>query len=337
MRTTDRLPVPCYLECGASGTKMARRLATVIALLGWVSETGAMTYTVTPDGTGDFPTIQAAINASTDGDVIELADGVFTGDGNAGVSFVGKTITVRSASLEPALCIIDGEGTRPGFIFLDGESRDARLERVTIRNSSRNGVALDSSAPTIIGCRIISNGHWGIDAGFGAAPWIEDCVISGNLLHGLIGNLVSNVTLVGCTITGNRAGGVFTDDTVTAERTVFWGNCGPDITVDSFAGARARGTASLTCCLVDTTNVATPFGNIHYVADNVFTNPLFCYPADCNLAPTTAGEYTVDVLSPCLPSNSPCGQLIGALGANCSGSTPTVVISWGEVKGRFQR
>ena len=40
----------------------------------------AETYVVTPDGTGDFPTIQTAIDAAGDGDIIELTDGTFTGD-----------------------------------------------------------------------------------------------------------------------------------------------------------------------------------------------------------------------------------------------------------------
>ena len=32
----------------------------------------ATTYTVNPDGSGDFPTIQAGITAASDGDIIEL-------------------------------------------------------------------------------------------------------------------------------------------------------------------------------------------------------------------------------------------------------------------------
>ena len=35
----------------------------------------ATTYIVRPDGTGDFPTIQTAIDAAIDGDIIELTDG----------------------------------------------------------------------------------------------------------------------------------------------------------------------------------------------------------------------------------------------------------------------
>jgi hypothetical protein len=38
-------------------------------------------YAVRPDGIGDFPTIQAAINAAHDGDVIVLAEGTFSSPG----------------------------------------------------------------------------------------------------------------------------------------------------------------------------------------------------------------------------------------------------------------
>jgi pectin methylesterase-like acyl-CoA thioesterase len=33
-------------------------------------------FVVSPDGSGDFPTIQAAVDAASDGDDIELTDGV---------------------------------------------------------------------------------------------------------------------------------------------------------------------------------------------------------------------------------------------------------------------
>jgi hypothetical protein len=52
-------------------------------------------YLVRPDGTGDFTTIQAAINAAVGGDVFELSDGTFVGDGNRDVDFGGKAVTVR--------------------------------------------------------------------------------------------------------------------------------------------------------------------------------------------------------------------------------------------------
>ncbi len=72
----------------------------------------ATTYLVQPDGTGDFPTIQAAVEAALDGDVIELTNGIFSGNGNWDIDFLGKRITVRSQSGNPELCIIDCEEAR---------------------------------------------------------------------------------------------------------------------------------------------------------------------------------------------------------------------------------
>ena len=53
-------------------------LGATIVLAGGVSflsAAGAATYVIRPDGTGNFPNIQAAINAVAPGDTLELADG----------------------------------------------------------------------------------------------------------------------------------------------------------------------------------------------------------------------------------------------------------------------
>ena len=50
-------------------------------------------------------TIQAAIDEVVDGDVIELIDGMFTGDGNRDMDYLGKALTIRSQSGDPDLCI----------------------------------------------------------------------------------------------------------------------------------------------------------------------------------------------------------------------------------------
>jgi predicted outer membrane repeat protein len=79
---------------------------------------------VLPDGTGDFPTIQAALAVVQDGDVVELGDGIFTGPGNADFfqwipfPWHGGTLTIRSGSGSPELCVIDGEGT--GEFWIEG-------------------------------------------------------------------------------------------------------------------------------------------------------------------------------------------------------------------------
>ncbi len=46
-------------------------------------------HIVSPDGTGDFPTIQAALDALPEGSIIELTDATFQGDGNRDLDFRG--------------------------------------------------------------------------------------------------------------------------------------------------------------------------------------------------------------------------------------------------------
>ena len=66
---------------------------------------------VEADGTGDQPTIQAALVVAFDGDIVELGDGVFRGLGNREVRFLGKDVTLLSASGNPETCVIDCQGS----------------------------------------------------------------------------------------------------------------------------------------------------------------------------------------------------------------------------------
>ena len=51
---------------------------------------------VSPDGSGDYMTIQAAIDAAVAGDVIVLAEAVYRGQGNCNLDTGGKAVTIRS-------------------------------------------------------------------------------------------------------------------------------------------------------------------------------------------------------------------------------------------------
>jgi hypothetical protein len=94
-------------------------------------------FQIPPDGSGYYPTIQAAIDDAFDGDIIELTDGIFTGEGNRDIDFHGRPVTVRSASGDPTTCIIDCEGNpevHRGFSFISGEGPASILDAITIRN-----------------------------------------------------------------------------------------------------------------------------------------------------------------------------------------------------------
>ena len=146
----------------------------------------------------DYDTIQEAIDAAVEPDLIIVDDGVYTGEGNRDIDFKGKAITVRSAN-GPDTCIIDCEGTEAdphrGFYFHSGEYDRSVLEGITITNGyaygdsdNRHGggaIRCDNSSPTIRNCRFVRN----------FAAWDG----------GAINNLNSNPKITNCEFVENSA------------------------------------------------------------------------------------------------------------------------------------
>jgi hypothetical protein len=212
-------------------------LVCVLSLVAVGAAEGA-TITVRADGSGDYPTIQAAIDDANNGDEIICEDGVYTGEGNRNIIFLGKAVTVRSEN-GPENCIIDCEGDEErfhgGFFFLNREDGNSILEGLTICNgycpmggaifceggssptiincilegntSLYEGGAIagryEDTFPAIIGCKIIGN------TGDGAVTYcygpITNCIISNNWGVGLRS---CNGPITDCTISGNYDGGL---------------------------------------------------------------------------------------------------------------------------------
>ncbi len=169
-------------------------LTAVFVVVLSVSPAHSTTYTVLPDGNGDFPTIQAAIDAATDDDVIELGDGTFTGDGNRDIGFLGKRIKVCSASGDPEACVIDCQGSSEephrGFHFHSDEEGQSVLRGVTITGGFAEyggAIRCDWASPTIRDVRISSNvadeGGGGMCC-FNASPLLHRVRFGGNAVPG---------------------------------------------------------------------------------------------------------------------------------------------------------
>jgi hypothetical protein len=117
--------------------------ATCVAIACCLATTHGAVYRVLPDGSGDFPTIQQALTAADSSDVILLADGTFAGEENHNLDFLGKPLTLRSASGNPAACTIEctagpGDPDIPhrAFEFHNLEDSSAVVRDITIYNGS---------------------------------------------------------------------------------------------------------------------------------------------------------------------------------------------------------
>jgi len=135
---------------------------------------------------GSFPTIQAAIDASSNGDSVVVAPGTYFEN----IDFKGKLITVQSAQ-GPSVTTIDGGNLAPVVNFSTAETAAAVLQGFTVQHGNATfafgyegaGVHISGASPTVEGNTIIAstscaNGV-GISIAF-ASPIIRDNTISGN-------------------------------------------------------------------------------------------------------------------------------------------------------------
>ena len=217
MRTTSRFATSAGFETSLllGGTVLA--LATGVVR--------ADTLLVRADGTGDHPTIQAALDASEPSDIIELADGVFRGPGNRDVTIPERGATlVRSRSGDPDACVIDCEGSaaEPHRAFLVVDD-DLWLIGVTIRggyvddDTGGGAIASIRSWLPLESCRFIEN---------------ESATRGGAL--SVIGetDAFQSAELSDCTFAGNRAargGAISIDAAPIIERCVLAGNVATDV------------------------------------------------------------------------------------------------------------
>ena len=139
----------------------------------------ARTYTVAKDGSGDFDSIQEAIDYSWDGDIVEVWPGTYT----TGIKFNGRAITLTSTNPDDsrivATTIIAREdaGVNQATVTFDfGENHNSVLTGFTIIGGGSHNRAVEGiwAAPTI--SRNIITGYYGIKGCEG--------LISNNIVRG---------------------------------------------------------------------------------------------------------------------------------------------------------
>jgi predicted GH43/DUF377 family glycosyl hydrolase len=131
------------------------------------SRIGYATAPVTINVPGDLPTIQAAIDAASDGNVVLVADGTY----QENINFIGKAITVASHfyidgdTSHISNTVIDGDSSGSVVTFESGEDSTTVLCGFTLTNGysittsagGGGGICILNSSPIISNITILNN------------------------------------------------------------------------------------------------------------------------------------------------------------------------------------
>lgn len=171
---------------------------------------------------GDFPTIQSAVDAASDGDEIQLGDGDYSGAGNTLVLVDHKSLVLRSEN-------------GPDFTRVVGEGPDGQVWGLQIRSAPDDVVAIRG-----LGFQSLGGAFGSAVLAFGSGRLeVEDCSFtdcgSPPTSGGQYGGAMRIADSVGAGVrecqfalnhaaAGGSAIAVSTSSAVRIEQTTFWGN-----------------------------------------------------------------------------------------------------------------
>ena len=170
---------------------------------------------------GQYTTIQAAINAASTGDTVQVSDGTY----DENIDFIGKDITVVSVNGAGSTTIQGAAGNNDAVVsFENGEGSGAVLDGFTINNQASNsltrGVYISGATPTIQNSVIegnapISNNGGGVYIN-NSAPSFDNVMIRSNTAANRSGcGMYIEGAAGGATITNSTIGGSGTPNNCT--------------------------------------------------------------------------------------------------------------------------
>lgn len=335
--------------------------AALLVLLASVvlsSVASARVWYIRPDGTGDAPTIKAAVDSAARGDTLILADGIYQGEGNKNITLAEKAVRIQSESGNPENCIIDcgGSGT---FFSAAYRSFYNYIVGITIRNCAQAIYATWDSNVGVYNCIIENCTGYALETSkpagsMGGYISVHDCVVRGvqvspistrtsmNITGSLFYNnngfiqlvyqascQVTRCTVVNCSGENGliRLDNQWSQGSANVSKSIFAFNSGT--VVDPYVGI------TLGCCDVYGNtggDFVGPLSGMEGVDGNFSADPRFC--------DIPSFDFSLEDCSPCLPGNHPdgydCGSVIGALGVGCECGTPTQPTTWGGIKSLFR-
>ncbi len=242
----------------------------IAALVVWAGSSDARTWRVRPDGSGDAPTVPAALDSAQRGDVVLLEAGTYTwttqgSDGHPSdpsMLRVTRPITLRGVA-GAAQTILDAEGR--GRVLRCTDAGDVRIEDLTLTGGAASGaggglLCDGDTRPHVVGCIVRDNRSGARAPGGGvslANGTLRDCTLRDNAtgLSGFGGGAHGVATRVeGCTFIGNvttggdaggGAGGGLWGDGVTVVACVFDSNRADGAFTATGGGVYERGAGSV--------------------------------------------------------------------------------------------
>ncbi len=225
-----------------------------------------------------------------------------------------------------------------------------------------SGMCCVLGSTMLTSCRFEGNDGSGASC-FSGKLTLTDCLVSGNSSCGAFCSS-GDLALTGCTITGNGLGGVClraqlnSVDALLMNCTISGNSCAPDGGAVSCNGVNYPVSLTLSDCIVASNTAGCAilctgaftepalsccdiYGNPggdwigciagqYGVNSNFSDDPLFC------LEDNPGEPYSLHEGSPCLPENSPCGELVGAVDQGCGAVTVVEAVSWGAIKAMYR-
>jgi Dockerin type I domain len=250
-----------------------------------------------------FENIQSGVDFALPGDTILVASGAYSGDGNRDIDFGGTNLVLKSEE-GPGETIIECGGTpeerHRGFYFHNDEDLSSVIDGFTIRGGyvfgqCGGGIFCDQASPTIKNCVFVGN-----------------TAFSGAALSIFVNSVeVSNCTFVNNTVLSTSE---IEYGCISVE---VWGHVNMESSIIAFNNAAAissgmEGTAYLHCCDIFSNDLGDWIDIIedqYGIRSNFSADPLFC--------DASAGNYNVDVNSPCVMTKYECGSVVGAMEIAC--------------------
>ena len=164
----------------------------LLVMFVFASICSAKTITVDCNGPADYSSIYWAIEYSDNGDIIIVADGIYTGPENKNLDFGGREIILQSLN-GPANTVIDCGNDGRAFYFHSYETQQSKVVGFTITNGDVDfyhggAILIEAAGPTIENC-IIKNNHTAYaggaifytnDTAVPLEPIIKNCMITQN-------------------------------------------------------------------------------------------------------------------------------------------------------------